>query len=226
MFQATTKSGDADGGQAAVSGENGEEANIGVADWAHVQMLYNIDNRAVKSRATKLTEKHITPNCFEKMSVKLATQVFSQTVSAAMRTAVGTGELPSSALDTAYFLERMNNMFDTMNSKTKFSPNPNKCAISSSTNSHLRTPLTTLIQDICWVKSLSMLKEKRKPPCMESIQQSLVATRQLWEDMEAEGAQYLLTGRINQDPIENEFSVARQKCGYVNVSSYLTVMLC
>lgn len=222
MFQGTTKSYNADGGQAAASGEIVEDTNIGVADWAHVQMLYSIDSRAVKSRATKLTEKHITPNCFEKMSVKLATQVFSQTVSAAMRTAVETGQLPSPALDTAYFLERMNNMFDTMNSSAKFSPNPYKCAISSSTNSHLRTPLATLLQDICWVKSFNMLTEKRRPPCMESIQHSLVATKLLWEDMEAEGAQYLLTGRINQDPIENEFSVARQKCGYVNVSSYLT----
>ncbi|XP_054276526.1 uncharacterized protein LOC128995529 [Macrosteles quadrilineatus] len=200
--------------QAAASEEPGEKPSIGVADWDHVQKLYNIDSGATKSRATKLTEKHIRPNSFEKMSVKLATQVFSLSVSAAMSTAVETGELPSSALDTAYLLKRLNNRFDVMNSTNKFHPNPYKCAISASTNSHLRKPLDTLVDDINWVKSLNMLHEKKRPPCLHSLEHTLVATRMLWADLEEDGAKYLLTGRLNQDPIENEFSVARQKCGF------------
>jgi hypothetical protein len=59
-----------------------------LADWTHLTMLDDIDSQAVKSKETKLTEKHPKPNSFEKMSVKLATQVFSLTTSAAMRTAV------------------------------------------------------------------------------------------------------------------------------------------
>lgn len=201
--------------------DSAEVDNVGVADWAHLQMLYNIDSQSAKSKATKLTDKHLKPNSFEKMSVKLATQVFSLTTSAAMRTAVETGELPSSALDTAYFLERINNVFDVMNSKSKFNPNPFRCAISSSTNSHLKTSLESLLVDIEWVKSLKMVNGKRRPPCLESIHHSLVATKLLWDDLKADGAKYLLTGRLNQDPIENEFSVARQKCGYVNGRLYL-----
>lgn len=189
------------------------EESVGVANWAHVKQLYDIDSQATKSRATKLTEKHIKPNSFEKMSVKLATQVFSLSVSAAMRTACETGQLPSSALDTACFLEEMNNVFDIMNSKTKFSSNPYSCALSSSTNKHLRKPLETLVKAINWVKSLKMVHDVKRPPCMDSIEQSLMATRLLWDDLHKEGAQYLMTGRLNQDPIENEFSVARHKCG-------------
>lgn len=212
MFQETDGvNGEETAGAAAI--KTTECDNVGVADWAHVQMLYNIDSQSALSRATKLTEKHVKPNCFEKMSVKLATQVFSLTTSAAMRTAVETGELPSSALDTAYFLERINNIFDVMNSKNKFHPNPYKCAISASTNSHLKTSLQSLLADIVWVTSLKMLRDTRRPPCLESIHHSLFATKLLWDDLKAEGTKYLLTGRINQDPIENEFSVARHKCG-------------
>ncbi|XP_039300284.1 uncharacterized protein LOC120355703 [Nilaparvata lugens] len=101
-----------------------------------------------------------------------------------------------------------------MNSKTKFHPNPYRCAITSSTNSHLKTPLCSLIEDINWIKSLRMVNERRRPPCLDSAEQSLMATKLLWDDLSGDGVKYLLTGRLNQDPIENEFSVARQKCGF------------
>lgn len=56
----------------------------GVADWGHIATLYNLETSSVKARATKLTERHIYPNNFQKMSVKLATQVFSNKTFSAM----------------------------------------------------------------------------------------------------------------------------------------------
>lgn len=76
----------------------------GIVDWAHVAKLYYADISSTTARATKLTERHIRPNGFLKMCVKLATQVFSHTVSTAMKTAVETGQLPTTALATATFL--------------------------------------------------------------------------------------------------------------------------
>ena len=52
------------------------------------------------------------------------------------------------------------------------------------------------------------------PPCFRGLYQTIVAVLGLWEDVEQEGVQFLLTSRLNQDPLENEFSVARQRCGY------------
>lgn len=63
-----------------------------------------------KSRALlKITEVHINPNSFQKMRVKLASQLFSHTMASAIRTCVATNELKSStASDTADFVDFMN----------------------------------------------------------------------------------------------------------------------
>lgn len=58
------------------------------------------------------------------MSVKLATQVISKSTSAAMKTAVQCGQLPKNAEETVTFLLEMNNLFDAMNSRCQFDPNP------------------------------------------------------------------------------------------------------
>lgn len=60
------------------------------------------------------------------MSVKLAAQVMSHTTSAAMKTAVECGQLDNKAMETVTFFQTMNDLFDAMNSRTKFSLNPNR----------------------------------------------------------------------------------------------------
>lgn len=86
------------------------EFQHGVATWDHIVSLYDIDNTGVgKAKSLmKITERHLRPNTFEKMKVKYATQVFSNCVKAAMRTAVDTSQLPVSALETAQFIEHVN----------------------------------------------------------------------------------------------------------------------
>lgn len=189
--------------------------SIGFANWSHVVELFNIDVSSETARATRLTERHLNPNSFEKMSVKLATQVFSHSVSSAMMTAAETNQLPLAAKDTAYLLNKLNNIFDSMNSYCKFHPKPNKCAVSNTLNEHLKTPLDNLKSGLEWVKSWKMQNTIRRPPSFDGIEHSLYSTLLLWEDLEGDGVSFLLTGRLNQAPIENEFSIARQKCGCV-----------
>lgn len=73
--------------------------------------MYEVGS-STTARATKLTDKHISPNSFEKMSVKLVTQVFNHTVSSAMHSAVAMGQLPAKANETTDFLAKLNNIFD------------------------------------------------------------------------------------------------------------------
>lgn len=67
-----------------------------------------------KSRALlKITKSHIYPNSFQKMRVKLVSQLFSHTMGSVICTCVATNELKSStAIDTAYFVDLMNKLFD------------------------------------------------------------------------------------------------------------------
>lgn len=85
---------------------------------------------------TKPTALHVRPNSFQKMKVSLATQVFSHSVAAAIKTSVKTGELVShTALNTAEFVEIINNLFDALNSKLKVCKNPFACALTKNNTS-------------------------------------------------------------------------------------------
>jgi len=56
----------------------------------------------------KIGDQHISPNSWQKMSCKIAIQTFSNSVSAAIKTCVATGQLDSiTALDTAYFFQNL-----------------------------------------------------------------------------------------------------------------------
>lgn len=65
--------------------------------------------------APKLTEIHINPGPFQKMKVKYAYQIFSNTVAAGMK-CVQDGTLPLTANTTISFIEHMDKLFDLLNS--------------------------------------------------------------------------------------------------------------
>lgn len=58
------------------------------------------------------------------MSVKLPAQVFSNRVAAAMYTFVVFQKLPAAAIHTAKFVERMDRLFDSLNSSQKLGKTP------------------------------------------------------------------------------------------------------
>ena len=102
-----------------------------VISFNYIKKVFHIDQSSNTARALpKLSEKHINPNCFEKMSCKLALQVLSHTVAAAIRTCVKNGQIDAAGIHTANFLEEINNLFDTLNSKRLYSKNPYSCGVS------------------------------------------------------------------------------------------------
>ena len=69
--------------------------------YRYVEILYEKDQKNENRLAPKLTEAHINPNNFQKMKVKLATQLLSRTVA---------------AITTANFILCMDSLFDIINS--------------------------------------------------------------------------------------------------------------
>ncbi|CAH1383559.1 unnamed protein product, partial [Tenebrio molitor] len=51
-----------------------------VASWSHIERLYEVDKKQGVYSAPKLTDAYIFPTNFDKMKVKLASQLFSATV--------------------------------------------------------------------------------------------------------------------------------------------------
>ena len=65
-----------------------------VTVWKDIEDFYSNDISLPIRAAPKLTEKHIRPTNFQKMTVKYATHVLSHTVAAAICTYVSLGSLP------------------------------------------------------------------------------------------------------------------------------------
>lgn len=115
-----------------------EENKITLRD---VRSTYDIDIKSKGARALiKITPAHLNPNPFQKLSCKLALQIFSRTVAATISTCIASGQLTSSsAKSTANFILEMDHIFDVLNSRTLYSSNPYQFALSEKNNVGITT---------------------------------------------------------------------------------------
>ena len=175
--------------------------------WSYVQDFYEFDKTNPVKMAPKLTPKHVYLPAFTAMRVKYATQIMSHTVAAAISTLSTLGHLPASASKTAKFIDKFDKLFNAFNSISLTSSQPFRHALSN-TSQHL-----DFLQN-----SLTFLNSVSKPdgksvPCLEGWKTSVNALTQLWSELHMHGFKFLLTSRLNQDCVENMFSVIRGKGG-------------
>jgi len=94
----------------------------------NIRKAYEIDANITARAMIKIAPTHLNPNPFQKMNCKLAVQLLSNSVSAAIKTCIATGEIKSL---TANFIDVVNKMFDSANSKNLCDPNPNRRPMSN-----------------------------------------------------------------------------------------------
>jgi hypothetical protein len=182
--------------------------------WKDIENLYEKDKSLPIRAAPKLTEKHIHPNNFCKMKVKLATQVLSHTVAASICTYVSVGALPSSAMGTAELLLKFDSLFDCVNSSTLHSAKKFKCALNDN------SPHISFFKEaISFLKGLKVLDSDGKEvtnriKCLKGWLLTINAILLIWEHLKVSHEfKFLLTRRLNTDPIENFFGSIRQQGG-------------
>ena len=181
-----------------------------VVKWQHICDFFDIDSKQPIRLCPKLTNKHFNLTNFTKMKVSYACQVMSKSVAAAIMTHVSFKSLPPEAADTASFLERMDNLIDCFNSRTLLSKlKPHKAALSSKSvhNQFLKDSLQ-------WIQKWNVIGARSQLPCVYGLQVTISALLQLWDCLRTECSfQFLLTSRLNQDCLENLFSIVRQAGG-------------
>ncbi|VEN60059.1 unnamed protein product [Callosobruchus maculatus] len=186
-----------------------------VASFQDVEVTYQIDTSSKTGRALpKLTDTHLHPGPFQKMNVRLAVQLLSHSVSAAIKTAHETGDLKSdTAMDTAYFLEIVDKAFDALNSRNVYTKNPYRCALSENTKKPFKAlkEAKSLFTNIVKIMSSGDVK---RVPCFDGFVQTINSVEMMYQEQLKQGYKYLLTARLNQDVLENQFSIYRQKGGY------------
>lgn len=182
--------------------------------FSDIKRAYEIDRPAAARSLIKITEAHIHPNAFQKMSVKLAVQIFSRAMAAAMRTAICTGQLKTeTAFYTSEFVMLLDKLFDCLNSRTLFNSNPYRCALSDRC-SQIKSTLITGIETMKKIIKVNHKGEKSRPPCLDGMLLTMNGIMEFHEEEKMNGKEYILTSRLNQDALENFFSVIRQRGGY------------
>lgn len=180
------------------------------ASWKDIETFYDKDSKQRYRIAPKLTYNHVYAKGLATMKVKLAAQTFSHSVAAGLNVYVTTHILGSSAAGTSEFVGTMNNLFDSMNSKSR---KANGFASAVTKDSAHVDFWKKLINWIASWKFVTPDKKIIKPACQKGWMLTLNGTIGIWEKIN-EDVSYLLTNRLNQDCLENTFSSVRRKGGF------------
>lgn len=185
-----------------------------VISWKFIVMFYEHDKQHPLRAAPKLTDAHINPSNFDKMKVKFATQVFSATVSASLNLYIRFGFLPAQAVYTADFIDRMDKLFDLLNSSHTIA---NK--IYNRAFKGLEFQISFLQDCLNFFDKLEVRTKKNinishRIKFLKCIKISIKGLLILWTNLHLKGNySYLFTRRLNNDDLENLIGKFRQVNG-------------
>jgi hypothetical protein len=139
--------------------------------------------------------------------VRLAAQVLSHSVAAGISMQVATGQLPPTAKGTAEFAEKVDTVFDMLNSRMHVADKPARWAVSSGNDHVIR-----LLEAKDWVSTWTFkgAKSQSAIKCHWGLQTSIASIASLSTELLNEGYRFVCTARFNQDCVENFFSVIYQ----------------
>jgi hypothetical protein len=149
------------------------------------------------------------------MKVKYATQILSHSVSATMLTYVSLNALPAAAAGTAELISNFDKIFDCLNSSSKNDPKCHRQAISEKSIHHqFLKDMLQFIKSIKVVNRNTQEDVTNKLKCLKGLCLTINSVLSLWSQLkEEESLDFLLTRRLNQDPLENFFGTVRQQGG-------------
>ena len=192
------------------------EVDGNIVYWSYIAKMYEIDTKKARSLrlAPKLTPKHFIVSAFQKMKVKKAAQVLSHSVSSAILFYICIGLLPQEASHTAFFVDKVDKLFDCLNSR---SPSNSKVYLRSMTKESPHCEFLEKMGDL--FANLKVLSNNTQIPSILGWRISISCVISLWNELQTQligGAdiKFLNTRFIQQDCLENFFSVIRSKGGF------------
>lgn len=181
----------------------------GIASFKIIQKLYSVDQSNTHFKiCPKLTEAHVYPSVFEKMSVKRATQILSNSVAAGIEMAYsqslfGSDEyLLKCAQPTQLFIKKMNDLCDDLDCKNFVSKNPLKYPLLKNDSGKVQR----LYDYIKYFKTIK-LPASSQVRCIRRFCSTISGMIHLSEELfrDQEELSYISLGKINQDALENFF---------------------
>ena len=148
----------------------------------------------------KIKDAHLHCSGPLRQNVRLASQLLSHTVAVAMK------NLTPEKTDQSNFVSLINDWFDILNSRQKFSKTKLNCAFGV----HFEEQLFVLNKMIKVSTNMRCNNRKTLVPFQRGIIISCKSLLNLFEELrEKRGVKFLLTSHLNQDCLENFFSCVR-----------------
>lgn len=168
-----------------------------------IRFLYNYERDNVTKLCPKLTFYHINPTNFQKMSVKLALQVISHSVSSAILSLLALNkfsfELREKAKATATCFQKLNKLFDILNGKPAFTRSFINIEFLQEMEKYVLKMKPVKGTSFCF-NGLSM-----------TIKSIITITRSIF--LKHDDVFYIYGQKFNQDCLENLFSQIRARNG-------------
>ena len=193
---------------------SGYTLNGKIIDWGVIKSLYQYDKERKVRMCPKLTDKHVYLEGFGiKMKVKLAAQVLSHSTAAAIETMVElqqwSGPDRDRALATANFCDSINSLFDVFNSKSIYGTTALSRAITK--NSKHFDFLSSCMEWLPALQAQGKPEGHTQLPCIRAWQLNINSLKYIWNIVQSFNVDQLCTNRLNQDALENFFSMVRGK---------------
>ncbi|KAK8780424.1 hypothetical protein V5799_018235 [Amblyomma americanum] len=185
-----------------------------VYHYYYKELLEYEEQQAGLRAVAKLTKAHVHPNAFQKMSVKLAVQLFSASTATAMEFYSNHDACKKlhGSTETSDFTRRMNSLFDALNSQRPEHVQYNEAE-----------HIAILKENVAWLDScckyyIEELPKQRQvcflsKPTREALRITLISTLSLVENLLSSGFRYVLVGKFGQDPLERFFGIVRHVAG-------------
>ena len=188
--------------------------------WEFIKALYDIQQQDILHIGNKLKTKHIQWQK-HKMKVSIAAQTLSESVAAAITFLRENGN-PNfkDSKATSDFILLMNNLFDILNSKSKFGMQF-KAPVTTKNYEKISSYLTNGVQLLTSLTDLNGLKIVIGPRktfiqgFAISIKSILAITKDLLQRSNSP-YEFVLTYKFSQDPLEMFFSKIRGRLGWNN----------
>lgn len=194
--------------------------------WIYFKNLVDLQNVSGLHAATKIRTRHIRYQK-EKMKVRLAVQVFSNSVADAIEYCLKDlkNKLFEGAEPTIEFCRKINNIFDVLNSRNLLSKNTYNKPISHDNFLHLKIFINESIDYLEGIQCLEkspktgkrlVIQSERKTGFLGLITCLKVVESLYYELIETKQLQFILSYKFSQDHLEMLFGAIRAKGGFNN----------
>lgn len=207
-----------------------------LASWDNLVTAYKLVPTENFKRMYKITDSHIIPEKVKKMKVKLAAQIFSDKMSAALETLnyLRPEEFTKKPYETARILQIFDSLFDSVNGTSVHPKGGKKYRVALSNNSphiQLWNESLKIIDTMKYVHQTTGANIKTLAPVLKNWSFSIHGILKLWNFLQGKGFKYLKCRYLNQDPLEIFFGQIRSR-GVRNPSAtlftaaYKSLMIC